>query len=189
MSRNQKVLEVLGSIQQELDQRYVEFVKEDFMAKLRHHKKILPFLAKRDQIVLDPSYGLSDYWERSFLNYELGREILPVDARGSADVKWVKSLKAEYLNDYVCFVQLELYENEYVENKVLSKKIDLESNEIEASEVAWKSGGRRGIFLFFESDQEDFEVFDILYELYVNASFYYAFMDEEEAENNGDNAE
>lgn len=166
------MLRLLDDVQGELDGEYARFARRDFECKLEHHSRIQRVLARRDEMV--EGSGLADsYWGRAFLAYDIGMEILPVDENGQFAAGWLRSLRVEYLEGYVYRVHMELGENAFVENECLTKEMYLDEREVETTAVRWRCSERHGVFAFFESENEDFEVFDILYELYVNSAFYF----------------
>ncbi|KMV66796.1 hypothetical protein M970_011260 [Encephalitozoon cuniculi EcunIII-L] len=85
----------------------------------------------------------------------------------------MRSLVAEYLDGYGYRVHIELNENEFVSNKTLTKRVDLSLASVEKTGVVWRGNRRYPVFEFFESDTQDLDMFDILYELYVNSASYF----------------
>lgn len=177
MNNGTETLKSLDDIQTEIDNEYEKFAKRDFNFKLKYHNIIKPLLVRRDELVSNAPEIASTYWGCAFLNYELGVEILPVDDNGNVVADWMKKLQVDYIEGYIYEVQIKLNENEFVCNESLSKRIYLEGREVDTTEVGWKSNKRHPIFAFFESESEDFEIFDILYELYVNSAFYFLVSD------------
>lgn len=176
-----ETFEFLHQIQEELDHQYEIFTKKDFDCKILHHNSIKSLLIKRNQFISNHPYLSIHYWSKAFLNYQIGIEILPVDNNHdinhdnnhNINADWIKSLEVDYIEGYICRVHIELNENDFVCNEYLTKIINLEKKEIETTKVEWKSIEKHIIFNFFDSETEDFEIFDILYELYVNSSFYF----------------
>lgn len=169
----------LEEIQKELDVKYIEYAKKEFQLKLEHFNHIKPLCEKRDNFLKEHPDLFLNFWEQAFQNYDFGQELLPADFENKYDSKWIKCLKVEYLDNYFCSVKIEVNDNEYVENLVLEKKFSLENQDVEGTKVIWKSNNKCPLISFFETEEEEFEVFDYLYELYINAYFYYALQDEE----------
>lgn len=173
MNNNMGVFKFLDDIQHQIDGEHEKFVKRDFECKLEHHNLIKPVLKKRDEHVSGGPGMCENYWSRAFLNYDVSMEILPTDDENNVVARWIKHLEVDYVDGYMFVVHIELNENEFVHNTFLTKRMYLDGREIEKTEIRWKNAGRYPIFAFFESDVEDFDVFDILYEIYVNSAYYF----------------
>jgi len=169
-----KVKQQLSKIQRELDDHISNYVEDDFNLKLNHHKKIAELLEKRDKAISDSfsKDDLHEFYSKIFANFDPLRELFPCKDDQSADYSILKSIKAEYLDDFRMRVVVELFENEYVENKALEKTIYLFEQEPEPTKIVWKNEkGNCPLFDFFENEDDEFEIFDILYELYVDMLF------------------
>lgn len=176
-------MDTLNRVQQTIDENTSVYVQEDFKLKLRSHQKVLEVLAKRDKILKEEltREELSDFFSKIFENFEPLQEYVPVKEDKSFDISFIKFLRADYLEDYKMKVTLELYENEYVENKVLEKTMHLSEGEPETTKVCWKGDkGRCPLFDFFENDYDDFESFDIFYEFYMHMLFLAEDMNDDE---------
>ncbi|KAH9410944.1 hypothetical protein HK407_09g13570 [Ordospora pajunii] len=171
--QNNEILQCLDDIQSEIDNEYEKFAREDFECKLRWHKIVKPLFAKcREFVHRLPDFS-NTYWEQVLLNYEIAKALLPVDEDGNIDAKWIKLLEVDYLDGYMYRVHAELHENNFVGNATLTKMICLNQKRVETTAVEWKNDVRWPVFAFFESMDEDLEVFDILYEAYFNSAFYF----------------
>lgn len=173
----------LAKIQQELDNSLSEHLEEDFALKLKYHKKIADKLEERDKIIeeeFSPDERM-EFYSQIFTNFEPLKDFFPLKDDQTVDFSFLKSLKAEYLDNFKMRVVLELYENEYVANKTLVKTVRYLDNEIpETTKIMWKNEkGDCPLFDFFENEDDDFEAFDILYEFYSNM-FFLANMDVKE---------
>lgn len=164
----------LNEIQQAIDENTANYVKEDFKLKLSSHKKISDVLEKRDRILKEEftKEELEQFFKRVFMSFDPLQEFVPVKDDNTYDFSFIKFIKAEYLDDYKMKVTLELYENEYIDNKVLEKTMHVYEGEAEGTKIIWKSEkGSCPLFDFFENEDDDFESFDIFYELYIDLLF------------------
>ncbi|KAL7346466.1 nucleosome assembly protein [Encephalitozoon intestinalis] len=165
-----EICRLLDEIQSDIDGEHEAFARRDFECKLEHHRNIKPLLGKRDGLV---RRAVECYWARALANYRPGAALLPVDALGRPDTRWLRSLEVDYLPEYGYRVHMELNENEFVQNTALTKKAYLGRRDVERSGVRWKGDLRCAVLGFFETDTQDLDIFDILYELYVNSAFYF----------------
>lgn len=170
--------EELMSIQEDLDKAYTEYARRDFDLKYSHHQAIEDKLAARDRIVSESPDRFSDYCEKVFLNYDTAGEFLPLNANDKPEASWIKSFVARYEKDYNVYIEIHLNENPYLKNDMIFKRLNLDTNKSEKSELEWKERVDAPIFEYFENDDEDTMIFDILYEIYVDSAFYY-FAEEE----------
>lgn len=164
----------LSAIQDTLDELYIDFVKRDFDIKLVHHKKIEQHLAERDVILKEmPRAELAEFFRKGFAGFDAVQDFLPLGADNAYDTSFIKSVRAEYLEGERMRVSIELYENAYTSNEVLEKTIYLFEREPETVKIDWKDEQRACIlFDFFEVDEDSLDLFDIIYEFYVNMVAY-----------------
>ena len=167
-----KARKELDEIQREIDDERRRLAARDFELKLSHHVAIKPLLARRDEVVRSGA-GCAGYWARALGSYGAGAALLPRDAHNRAAAGWMRSLEADYLPGLAYRVHVELNENEFVSNRWLTKSMRLGAREAEKTAVVWRDNRRWLVFEFFETDAEDLDVFDILYELYVNSASYF----------------
>ncbi|KMV66675.1 hypothetical protein M970_010030 [Encephalitozoon cuniculi EcunIII-L] len=165
------VCRLLDEIQRDIDEEHLVFARRDFECKLEHHKAIRPLLLRRDSVISEAL--LEMYWGRALAGFDAARGILPRDGCDRISTQWMRSLVAEYLDGYGYRVHIELNENEFVSNKTLTKRVDLSLASVEKTGVVWRGNRRYPVFEFFESDTQDLDMFDILYELYVNSASYF----------------
>lgn len=164
----------LNEIQESIDENTEKYVMEDFKLKLGSHKKILNVLEKRDRILKEEftRKELEKFFEGVFRSFDPLQELVPTKDDKTKDFSFIKFIKAEYLDGYKMKVTLELYENEYIDNKVLEKTMHVFEGESEVTKIVWKSEkGSCPLFDFFENEDDDFESFDIFYELYIDLLF------------------
>lgn len=171
---SEQIYQKLNKIQEELDEKYIEFIKQDFSAKLAHQKNISKILEERDNLLNSLSEkNYKELMNKAFENFEPITDYFPKDKNNNSETSIIKSIKAEYLDDLKMKVVVELYPNEYVENTVLEKTLHLIDKDPESVEIKWKDEqGNCPLFEFFETDENDFESFDIFYEFYLNLAFY-----------------
>lgn len=176
----------LTELQHILDDSLVTFIKEEFELKYKNHIKLLPVLCERDKLI-SKYLGSQKFWEVSIYKYDAIHDILPIKYDSSVetisnpdtsvdaiiDCSFIKELKVFYEKEYWCCVEIHLNENQYVSNEKLTKKFNINSGEVVANEVVWKKCVVAGIFEFFESSVNEYEIFDVLYELYINAAYYF----------------
>ncbi len=164
----------LEDIQHSLDNKYTAHAKRLFDCNLLYYLDIKPDLATRDSLIQD----IPDFWEKAFLNFDIAGDFLPCDSENNFDASWVKSLKAELLDNYTYYIRIDLKDNDYISNKTLEKKIYLVDQDVDTEKIDWKTTTKHPIFSFFESEDQGYEMFDILFELYVTGYFYYSLIDE-----------
>jgi hypothetical protein len=165
----------LIAIQDKIDESYLDFVKKDFDLKLSHYQKIKADILKRDTILLEQmdESALTVFMSNAITNFEAIQDLFPQTAKKSFDSSFVKFLKAEFLDNYKMKVTMHLNENKYVNNSILEKTIHLFEDEPEAAKIEWKDDqGLCPILDFFESDEDDMKIFDIIYKFYVNLVLY-----------------
>ena len=175
-------------IQTELDKHYYEYAKKDFLIKLEHYKNISDLLSKRNELLKSEKSQKTfpNFFATSFAKYMGSYDIMPVKGE-DIDTDWISSIDVRYEDDYGVYVEIELNENEYLANKKIFKRFNLQSEKTERSELEWKTKSDALVFKYFEDDNEDIAVFDILYEGYVNALFYYTIENDEDFEDCCDN--
>lgn len=167
--------EGLLKIQEELDAAYSEYARRDFDLKYSHHQSIEDKLLARNQIVSEQQAQgkLLDFYERAFCNYDVSTELLPLDSESNPDARWIRSLVARYEKDYSIYVEITLNTNKYLANERIFKRVNLETDKSEGSRLDWKERVSAPIFSYFGGDGEETMVFDMLYEIYVDAVFFY----------------
>lgn len=162
--------------QDKINQNTSDYVLEDFKLKLKYHKSVVQTLEERDNYLNEKisREELEKFYSGVMANFEPLQELLPVKEDGSYDLSFLKILKAEYLDDFKMKVTLELYENSYIENKILEKTMYLDEIPPETTKIIWKDEkGKCLLFDFFENEEDDFELFDIFYEFYMNNIILY----------------
>ena len=171
LAYTKELLELHGKVEEQYD----AYIKNEFDLRLAHHNSIKELLEKRDTILLekmteaDRSRILADAFE----NYDLLLETLPVNPNKTYDSSLINFIIAELLPGYKVKVKLMLKPNEYIKNQELVRVISLFNPESEPVKIEWiDERGRCPLFDFFESEEEDFEIFDMIYDFYVNLQFY-----------------
>lgn len=170
-----ELYESLNEMQESIDEMYLEYVKKEYEIKLAHHKRMEGILGKRDELFREKMSHeeLNELFQRAFTSFDVVQDFLPLDAQSKYDSTFIKFLRAEYLEGERLKVTLELHENDYVKNDVLEKTIYLMDREPECTKVEWKDEARPCIlFNFFDVDEESFDLFDLIYEFYVNMIAY-----------------
>ncbi|KAF7683575.1 hypothetical protein TCON_1210 [Astathelohania contejeani] len=179
-SNDEKLVTEFMRIQNQLDEKYTLLLREEFELKYKHHQSIRPILDERTMLFKkwQETNDFDHFWSQAILKYEIGVDILPVDSAGNPASDWIKDLKVDYEPGYFCNVEIVVKENEFIENKILTKRFSVENNEREVTKLIWKNKTSAPIFEFFENDEDELEIFDVLYELYVNGIFYFTFNSE-----------
>lgn len=172
----------LSKVQSEIDVLTEKYIEDDFNLKLEFHKKLTPILAERDSMLRNlTKEEYHAFLENAVQSFPAFLEFLPVKHDNTVDVSFIKFFKAEYLEEFKMKITLELYENDYIENEVLEKTLFVTDENPVLAKVIWKNEkGNCPLFDFFESDEDDFEAFDILYELYVDQVFFSTLAEEEQ---------
>lgn len=167
--------DLLNEMQENIDELYLDYVKKEYEIKLAHHKKMEKILAERDALFREKMSReeLNELFLRAFTSFDVVQDFLPLNAQNKYDSSFIKFLKAEYLDNERLKVTLELYDNDYVKNDFLEKTIYLTDRESECTKVEWKDEPRPCIlFNFFDVDEESFDLFDLIYEFYINMVAY-----------------
>lgn len=168
---NNSYFEKLNHIQEQVDENYKEYIRKEFDIKLAHHKSIEGLLKERDEI-LKTNFSkeeLNDFFENALKAFDGFENFTPNKADNKPDVSFIKYFTAEYLDGEKFRITLDLYENEYVKNTQLTRTINLMDQEPSNNIVEWKGEPIPCIlFDFFETEEECLDLFDIIYELYVN---------------------
>jgi hypothetical protein len=172
----------LKEMQSSLDEKYIEYSKKDFGLKLEHYNGLKEDLEKRNKLIeefgqTDSVY--KDFWSIAATNYEMGAEILPIGKDNAINAHWINYIKVWYEEGYMCCVEIDVRENPFISNDLLHKKFSLISDECDGSKIVWKERCDCELFDFFEVNEENLQIFDVLYELYVNGIFYFQLNNEE----------
>jgi len=168
--------DVLLEYQDKINENTSNYGLEDFKLKLRYHKNVADVLEARDKYLREKlsKEDLEAFYKGVLMNFDPLIELLPLKDGDTYDFSFVKLLKAEYLDGFKLKVTLELNENSYVENKVLQKTFYLEDTMPETTKITWKDEkGKCPLLDFFENEEDDFELFDIFYEFYMNMVLLY----------------
>lgn len=165
----------LNSLQDELDDAYIEYIKKEFEIKLAHHAKVSSMLDARDSLLKEElsREEMAAFYCQAFTNFDIVQDFLPLDTNGKYNTSFIKYFKAEYLDGGRLMVHVELYENDYVKNTVLEKTIFIGDKDPECVKLEWKNEAKPCIFFnFFEADEDSYDLFDLIYELYLNLIAY-----------------
>lgn len=158
-----KTAELL-SIQQELDDIFLDYAKQEFDLHYKNYTLIKPLLEKREKLVC----GIEEFWNIAAKNYPFSKDLFSITDDDS--INWIERISVAYEDNYFCNAEIHVREGCGIKNKVLKKRFNICTNEIESTKV--ESDLKCEVFEFFEGEDVDLEVFDSLYELYVNAVFY-----------------
>lgn len=164
----------LEEFQSEIDNLTSEYLEADFKLKLEHHKKMAPLLEKRDAILKEQlsHEELMEIYSKAAENFSPFKELFVTSNNEEYDLSFIKSFKAEYLDGFKVKVTFEFLENKYIEDKKIEKTISFFESESDSCVINWKDK-QEGcpLFEFFESKEDDFDIFDIIYEFYVDLLF------------------
>lgn len=185
MENNNDLEGKLNTFQSRVDQEYKEFAKNDFNVKLEYFNSLKPILKERDDFIQDlPSSDEgANFWEKAAQNCPSFRDLLPLEEEDFS-ISWIESLRCWYEENYVCGVEIALSRNDYLNNRRLTKKFSLLDHTSEGTELKVKKEAECLLFDFFRENDYDLEVFDILYELYINGAYYYCMCDESDSTEN-----
>lgn len=169
----------LQKIQHQIDREYKKFAKRDFDLKLEHYNAIKPILEERDMSIQSVSNNDNgeNFWERAGRNFPSFCDLLPSEDENFS-LSWMESLKCWYEDEFICCVEITLSRNEYLNNRKLWKKFSLVDHTSEQTELKIKKQVDCLLFDFFNKNDYDLEVFDVLYELYVNGVYHYCNADD-----------
>jgi hypothetical protein len=164
----------LMEIQENLDQKYAEFVKKDFEMKLSHFNDIKDILKQRDEAIFVSESESEAFVSAAINNFEAMHDLFPRLSDESFDASFLKFVRAEFLEGGKMKITAELKDNSYVENKILEKTVYLSfEKDPEPTKIIWKDDKSNCPFFdFFANEDEDLEIFDVFYEFYVNMIFY-----------------
>ncbi|KAI5189036.1 template-activating factor I [Nematocida sp. AWRm77] len=187
----ESVSKKLIDIQNQLDPFNIEQIKKEFKVRLEYYEKMKGILEKRNAI----SKGIDNFWELAFLNTELAEFLFSVSEEKEESEflqsSWIKRLVVEYRPEYKCYVAIYTNKNEYFSNNILEKEFSLlEAEDFKHTEIEWtgKKMLDNQLLRFFSdssSDDDSISMFYSLYDLYVNAVYYYMSMAEENEEEKG----
>lgn len=153
----------LNEIQRQLDENFTAYAKKEFDLHSKNYEQIKPLLEERDlAVVADPAF-----WSTALKNSEFGREEVDFDC------SVVKSLFAGYEGDYWCLVEVVLNENPYTDKTILRKRFNVATEEVDFTKFDLKRKTGSMLLEFFKDDEVDLDLFDTLYNLYVNGVYYY----------------
>lgn len=161
----------LFMFQDKIDKQYKVFAKDDFRLKLTFFNSMRPILKERDEFITDLINEGINFWEKVCQKCSIFHQLLPDDEENS--ISFIDSLKCFYEENYTCRVEIILRRNEYLHNRKLSKKFNLFENTSEGTELKTKRETSCMLFDFFRDNDHDLQVFDILFETYMNAAQYF----------------
>lgn len=138
---------------------------------MEHFNLLKSTLKERDELIQDTPIAEenSTFWSIAANNYPNFRNLLPLDDDFS--LSWIDSLYYFYDENFICGVEISLSRNKYLNNRKLTKIFSLEELTSECTELKIKKDADCLLFDFFRKDDYDLEVFDILYELYINGAY------------------
>ena len=182
--------EVLLDVQERIDEKFDDYLKEQFLLKKGFASKNKDLFDERDRLL--KSLDEEEYkllFVAALCNFTEFHSVLPIKEteKGEScyDVEFIKSIKTEFMDGYKMKATIELYENPYVEDKVLERTFNLETGEDSCMSIKYKQKDSNWpIFLFFEDDNEFLEIYDLLNEFYMNIVFYATMSAGEEQEEN-----
>lgn len=166
--------EKLVNYQNKIDRQYKIYAKNDFILKLTYYDSMKSILKERDEFINDLINSGINFWQKVCENCAIFHQLLPDDQENSLIFD---SIKCYYQENFICGVEIILRKNPYLHNRKLSKKFNLIENTSDGTELKIKKETQCLLFDFFRDSEQDLEVFDILFETYVNAAQYY-FMSE-----------
>ncbi|KAL6121394.1 hypothetical protein NUSPORA_01681 [Nucleospora cyclopteri] len=168
----------LEEMQNKLDDRFDEYLKEEFGLKMKYQKLNKDLLDERDKILKSlKEEELKEFMTNALDNFPEIHSRLPIvqiEGENCYDCDFIKFIKAEFLEGYKMEVTVDLFENPYVEEKQLKRTFNLETSEDTCMALTHKIHEEEHcpFFAFFENDEEALDLFDLFHEFYLNLSFY-----------------
>ncbi|KAM0677639.1 hypothetical protein BDAP_001785 [Binucleata daphniae] len=153
----------LIEIQAKLNQNFSKYVKTEFLFHLQNHLEISQLLDERNEI----TSKINDFWKVVLKNSDIGYD------NKTIDYGFVEKLVVNYEDNFWCSVDIYLRENTYTKNTKLYKRFNVMTEEVEYLPIEWKNKKNDVLLHFFNSEEVDFDMFDTLYDTYVNAIDYY----------------
>ncbi|KAI5149728.1 hypothetical protein ENBRE01_1081 [Enteropsectra breve] len=169
-------IEELEEIQDTLDEEYIKYLKQDYDVKYEHFKNLKPTLERREKIVSNLGEEKASLLIDTAISKLDGmQDLLPINENKEYDYI-VKMVTVEYTGEGKATVRLNLKPNNYIANEYLERQINFFENAPTPARIEWKDeSGRCPLFNFFEDYDDDLEIFDIIYEFYVNYIYYAKF--------------
>lgn len=164
---NRENAKKLFSFQDKIDKQYKIFSRNDFLLKLSYYNGLKPVLKERDDLINDLTSEGINFWEIASKNFKNFENIFP-----SEDF-FIESLNVFLEENFICGVEIIISRNKYLSNRKLIKKFNLFENNSDGTELKVKKEYNCLLFEFFRDSDNDLEVFDVLFELYVNAAQYF----------------
>lgn len=157
--RNEKLTE----IQDNLNKNFIEYTKKEFDLHLDNYKEIQPFLSERKKIIEQ----IDNFWNIVLKNSEFGKE------RHAINFDFIDYLSVSYEDQFWCQVEIKLKPNKYVDQPILVKRFNVLTEEVGFTEFKFNEKTKCLLLNFFVDEEVDMDLFDSLYDLYVNAISYY----------------
>lgn len=161
----------LHSFQSKIDKQYRIYAKNDYNMKLTFYNSMKSILKERDDFISDLCNNGANFWGKAAISCQQLLVLLPEEEE--LPLTWIESIKCSYEDNYVCKVEITLLRNQYLNNRKLIKTFNLIENSSEGTELKIKKESNCLFFNFFRDNDHDLEVFDILFDFYVNAVYYF----------------
>lgn len=161
--KNLRLLE----IQDELDSNFAEYTKKEFDLHYTNYLQIKPLLNERDKVI----NKIPKFWSQVLNKTELGQDSVCINY----DI--ISYIFACYDSEYWCTVEIGLNINEYTDAKVLKKRFNVASEEVDFVANEFKTCEDNALFSFFRDEEVDLGLFDAIYDLYVNGVYYFYLTD------------
>ncbi|KAM0674424.1 hypothetical protein GVAV_002037 [Gurleya vavrai] len=152
----------LLKIQDKLNQNFIEYAKKEFIFHLENYRDIEPLLIERKLIIENNEL----FWANALKNTELNNS-------NNKIYEFVENLEVKYEDDFWCSVELNLKENDFTKNLKLKKRFNVMTEELEVIQPVYKIKTESELLEFFETEEVDVDMFDTLYDIFVNAISYY----------------
>ncbi|KAM0685283.1 hypothetical protein COBT_003508 [Conglomerata obtusa] len=157
--KNQSLIQ----LQDKLNKNFEDYAAKEFQFHLENFKQIEPILSEREKYIKD----IPNFWSTSLTNSELGKD------QTSIDYSFITSLVVKYEEEFWCSVVVCLKENPFVKNNKLIRRFNIMTEELVMTNPDWIKKNDNVFLNFFETNEVDCDMFDLLYDIYVNAIDYY----------------
>ncbi|ORD96850.1 hypothetical protein A0H76_410 [Hepatospora eriocheir] len=150
--------------QRKIQNKVIEFIYEEFNLKLKYQNLMEPILKERDTAIRSLTKEKRVYlFEKIIEEFPEFQSLLPTRTHEDVeyyDMSFFNMLKVTLLENLKAKVELEVFENPYIENTKLERIICLDDNKGHLDKINYKEGVEKcDLFNFFEEEDVFFIIF------------------------------
>ncbi|ORD98078.1 hypothetical protein HERIO_92 [Hepatospora eriocheir] len=174
MEKENNLYSKIQEEQREVENKYSKHMYEEFNLKLKYQNLMEPFLKERDTAIRSLTKKQRIFlFEKITGKFSEFLSLLPTYTHEDIeyyDMYFINMLKVTLLENFEAKVELELFENPYIENTKLERIFCLVDNKNQFDKINYKEGVEKcDLFNFFEERKAiDLSYFNAIYDLYLD---------------------